>query len=194
MTCGSAFATSAAGAARCSARSKRGCCSAACARCICALPRRRANALAIAQRFAGTREARRMCSIRACRRIPDTPSRAKQMRGGFGGMMSLRLAGGERRRSRSRRSFACSSARLAGVGREPRRASRQRRRSGNALPARPRAAVDRRRARRRPDRRHRAGAGLVRRILSSSLATNAPRRAAFASIRRGIGLAVPAAA
>ena len=94
-TCGNASVTFAAAVARFSGRSKRGSCCAGCARCICASPPHATNALAIAQRLQRPSEVVARALSGPCRRIRATPSRRRQMRGGFGGMMSLRLRDGE---------------------------------------------------------------------------------------------------
>ena len=77
----------------------------------------------------------RMSCIPACRRIPGTPLPRRQMHGGFGGMMSLRLAGWRGRREILHGEARGLQARdVARIGREPCRASGQRRRTGNAVP------------------------------------------------------------
>ena len=67
---------------------------------------------------------------------PNHAVAARQMRGGFGGMLSLRVRAGEQ----AAKDFTARAARIqarhfARLGREPGRASRERRRSGDALPA-----------------------------------------------------------
>ncbi len=121
------------------------------------------NALAIAQRFHGHPRLSHVL-------YPGLPSHpghavaARQMHGGFGGMISLRLKDGEEAAKSFTAKLRGVQARdLARVGRKPGRTSRQRRGTRDAVPRGPRAAVDRRRARQRPDRRHRAGPGDVRR-------------------------------
>ena len=91
--CGSGSGRGAATPARCPGRSRRGCCSGACARCSCGCTALSETALAIATTLAGTRRLRR-CSTRGCPPIRVTQIAARQMSGGFGGMLSIRLAGG----------------------------------------------------------------------------------------------------
>ena len=111
---------------------------------LCASPRRAPTRSRSRERFAGHPKLSHVL-YPGCRRIPDTRSRRRQMRGGFGGMLSLRIRAGEE----AAKAFTAKLARLqagdlAGIGREPRRASRQRRRPGHAVSGGSRAAVGRR--------------------------------------------------
>ena len=118
-----------------------------------------ANALAIAQRFQGHPQLSHVL-YPGLASHPGHAVAVRQMRGGFGGMLSLRLRAGEdaakaftaRLRVFKRATSLGSVESLA-----EHRASVEG--PGHALPGRPGAPVDRHRARRRSRRRHRAGAG-----------------------------------
>ncbi len=140
-------------AARCSGRWKRGCCCAACARSRCG-SRRRARTRPRSPRDSTAMPKLSHVLYPGLPTHPNHAVAAAQMRGGFGGMMSLRFAGGEEAaKAFTARREGIQASDIARLGRELRRASRERRGSGNAVSAGPRAAVDRHRARRRPDRR-----------------------------------------
>ena len=77
-----------------SARSRPGCCCAACARSTCACAARRSRRSASPSTSRGTSTSRR-CSIRGCPTHPGHDVARRQMQGGFGGMLSIRVKGGE---------------------------------------------------------------------------------------------------
>ena len=88
---------------RCSGRSRPGCCCAACARCIVRVRARLPTAQRSPRDFAGHPARGGRCSIPGLPSHPGHAVAARQMSGGFGGMLSIRVKGGERRRSRPRR-------------------------------------------------------------------------------------------
>ena len=100
----------------------------------------------------------RPCSIRGSPLIPDTQPRHGRCTAGFGGMLSIRVKGGEAAAIAAAANVQdLEAGHVARRRREPDRASRQRRGTRLAVPARPAAALGRPREPRRPDRRPRAG-------------------------------------
>ena len=140
--------------ARCSARSRPGCCCAACARCS------RASNGPAARRERWRRTVRRASDGRGCS-IPACPLRRPRGRAHRCAAASAACCrSGCRRRARGVAIAArvgVDARDVARRRREPDRASRQRRGPGHALPARSAAAVGRRRGQRRPVRRSRPG-------------------------------------
>ena len=78
-----------------SARSRRGCCCAACARCILRVRARIAVGAAHRRALRAPPRMSRRCSTRVCRMRRGHAVAARQMHGGFGGMLSIRVKGGE---------------------------------------------------------------------------------------------------
>ena len=117
-----------------------------------------ASAQQIAEHFHGHDWSPR-CSIRGCRRATATTSRRARCRVDSAGCCpSVSRAGAGRDRG-GREHEAVEARHLARRRRKPHRASRVDRGRGDAGTAGPAPALGRHRARRRPDRRSRAGAG-----------------------------------
>ena len=116
------------------------------------------TALAIATRFAGHPALAEVLYPG----LPDHPGHqvaARQMDGGFGGMLSIRVAGGAGARARgAARGEGVQAGHLAGRGGEPDRAPARQRGPVVAGPGRPAAPVHRHRGARGPDRRPRSRA------------------------------------
>jgi cystathionine gamma-synthase len=93
------------------------------------------SAEALAEKFAAHPMVPR-CSIPGCRRSPATQRPRRQMAGGFSGMLSVRVKGGERAAiATAARVELWKRATSLGRRRKPDRASRQHRGPGHALPA-----------------------------------------------------------
>ena len=121
-----------------------------------------ANAMELALSASPITPRWRRCSIPACRSHPGHDVARRQMQGGFGGMLSIRVRGGAD--GRGRRGGAGRGVEARHLARRRRiadRAPRLDRRPGLALPARPLAALRRNRGRRRPVARPRPGAARI---------------------------------